>query len=136
MKPNKVIYRKCTADSFFRDWVEFLAPFHKLTSRERDVAARVIAQYVKLRQSMPEPFDPAVLEEVLWSQTSRKDMRDSLGISKEYFGMILSKLRDIGMIVNGGVDSRYLPSMTGEPRNMLCIIFDWSSSVNPIKRNG
>lgn len=133
MKTNKLIPLKCTADSFYRLWIEFLGPFHKLTSRERDVAARIIAQYMKLKRSIQ---DPDVLEEVLWSQTSRKDMRDSLGMSKEYFQMILAKLREVGIIVDGGINKRYLPDMTDEPRFMLSILFDWSTPGNPIKRDG
>ena len=132
MKTNSLIPLKCTAESFYRLWVEFLTPFHKLTSRERDVAARIIAQYIKLRNTID---DPSVLEEVLWSQTSRKDMRESLGMSKAHFQMILGKLREVGMVTEGGVNSRYLPHMTDEPRYMLSILFDWSSDTNPI-RNG
>ena len=75
-QPNNIIGPvKCTEDSFYRSWMEFLAPFHKLTARERDVAARIIAQYFKLSERIT---DPAVMKEVLWSQTSRKDMRESL----------------------------------------------------------
>ena len=77
-----------------------------------------------------------MLEEVLWSQTSRKDMRDSLGMSKEYFGMIIGKLREVGIIVDGGINKQYLPHMTDEPRYLLSILFDWSSSTNPIRRDG
>ena len=130
MKTNSLIPLKCTEDSFFRLWVEFLAPFHKLTTKERDVAARIIAQYIKLRKNIS---DPAVLEEVLWSQTSRKDMRESLGMSSAYFQMVLGKLREVGMITQGGVHPKYIPHMTDEPRYMLSILFDWSSPQNPIK---
>lgn len=133
MKTNKLIPLKCTEDSFFRLWVEFLAPFHKLTSRERDVAARVIAQYLKLQKSIS---DPVVLDEVLWSQTSRNDMRESLKMSKPYFQMIVGKLKEVGIITDLGINRNYLPDMTEEPRFLLSILFDWSSSVNPIKRDG
>ena len=60
MKPNNVISLKCTDDTFLRLWIEFLAPFHKLTARERDVAARIIAQYFKLKEKVQ---DPVVLRE-------------------------------------------------------------------------
>jgi len=131
MRTNSLIPLKCTADSFYRLWVEFLTPFHKLTSRERDVAARIIAQHQKLSKTID---DPSVLAEVLWSQTSRKDMRDSLGMSKAYFQVILGKLRETGMIMeNDCLNVRYLPHMTDEPRYMLSILFDWSSTTNPIK---
>lgn len=52
MKPNNVIYLKCTENSFYRVWMEFLAPFHKLTSRERDVAAQLLEQYFRLRDGV------------------------------------------------------------------------------------
>lgn len=132
MKTNTLIPLKCTEDSFYRLWVEFLTPFHQLTAREKDVAARVIAQHIKLSQSIS---DPAVLDEVLWSQTSRNDMRESLKMSKPYFGMIVGKLREVGMITESGINSRFLPHITEDPRYILTIVFDWSSSSNPIRRN-
>lgn len=132
MKTNTLIPLKCTEDSFYRLWVEFLAPFHKLTTRERDVAARVIAQYVKLRQSIS---DPAVLDEVLWSQTSRNDMRESLKMSKPYFQMVVGKLREVGIITETGINSRFLPHMTDNPRYILSVVFDWSSPSNPIRKD-
>ena len=133
MKTNSLFPLKCSEESFYRLWIEFLAPIHKLTSRERDVAARIISQYQKLSRSVS---DPDVLEEVLWSQTSRKDMRDSLGMSKEYFQMILGKLREVGMIEDGHINPKYLPHMTDEPRYLLSFLFDWSSPTNPIHRDG
>ena len=130
MKPNNVIYQKCSDESFYRLWMEFLAPFHKLTSRERDVAARIIAQYFYLKKSIP---DPEVLKDVLWSHRSRKDMRESLRMSPAHFQMVLAKLRENGVIRDNDLDPRYIPHKGTEPRFMLSIVFDWSSPNNPIK---
>ena len=44
MRINDVIPLKCTETSFFRAWMEMLTPIHKLTAREKDVAARSSAQ--------------------------------------------------------------------------------------------
>lgn len=129
MKPNNVIYLKCTGVSFYRMWIEFLAPFHKLTARERDVAARIIAQYFKLKDSIP---DTEMLKEVMWSQTSRKDMRESLGMSQAHFQMILAKLRTSGVLLDGDINPKYIPHVGEDPRFMLSIVFDWSSPSNPI----
>lgn len=130
MKPNNVIYLKCTDDSFFRTWVEFLTPFHKLTARERDVAARIIAQYFKLKERIE---DPILLNEMLWTNNSRKDIRESLGMSQAHFQMILAKLRSTKMLIeNDNINPRFLPHLGDEPRLMLNIIFDWSSKNNPI----
>lgn len=128
MKPDKIIRVKCSPESFYRAFLEILTPYHKLASREKDVAARVIAQRAKLMKSVS---DPEVLKEVLWSQTSRNDMRESLGISREHFQLLLGKLRRCGILVDGGVDPRYVPKMTDEPRFFLGVLFDWSSPDNP-----
>ena len=128
MKPNNVIYQKCTRLSFFRGWVEFLAPFHKLTARERDVMARILVQYFKLKDNIP---DPEVLKEVMWSQTSRKDMRESLGMSQAHFQMILAKLREAKVLVDGDLNPKYIPHVSDDPRFMLSIVFDWSSEGIP-----
>ena len=129
MKPNNVIYQKCNRISFFRGWVEFLAPFHKLTARERDVMARILVQYFKLKDNIP---DPEVLKEVMWSQTSRKDMRESLKMSQAHFQMILAKLREAGVLVDGDLNPKYIPHVDDQPMFMLSIVFDWSSDSAPV----
>lgn len=132
MKPNKTIVLKCTEDSFFRTWFEFLAPFHKLTSRERDVAARLIKQYFLLKRNIE---DPEVLKDVMWSRTSRKDMMTSLGMSPAHFQMTLAKLKKAEVIVNDDLNPRYIPNMGDDPRNVLCIVFDWSSPSQRINNH-
>ena len=129
MKPNNTIVLKCTEDSFLRTWMEFLAPFHRLTSRERDVAARLLKQYFRLRAEID---DPEVLRDVLWSRTSRKDMMTSLGMSSAHFQMVLAKLKKAGIIVNDDLNPKFIPHMSDNPRHMLCIVFDWSSPSNRI----
>jgi hypothetical protein len=129
MKPNNFLPIKCTEDSFYRLWIEFLAPFHKLTARERDVAARIVAQYFKLKESIS---DPAVLKEVLWSQTSRKDIRESLKMSPAHFNMVLAELKKAGVLIDGDLNKRYIPHKTEGTRFIFEIIFDWSSSEHPV----
>lgn len=132
MSPNKFINLKCTADSFFRMWIEFLTPFHKLTSREKDVAARIIMQYYKFKDNVS---DPEVLKELLWSRSSRKDIMDSLKMSQAHFQMVLAKLRSSGVIQGESLNPRYLPDrMPGSTRFCLQIIYDWSTPKNPIDR--
>lgn len=130
MRPNNIIIQKCSEESFYRLWMEFLAMFHKLTARERDVAARIIAQYFRLKKNIP---DPEVLKEVLWSQNSRKDMRESLKMSPAHFQMVLAKLRENEVIVDGDLNPRYIPHKGDYPRFCLSIVFDWSSPENPIR---
>ena len=130
MKPNNVIYLKCSDISFYKMWIEMLEPFHKLTAREREVAARILVQYFKMKESIQ---DPEMLKEVLWSYTSRKDMRESLKMSQAHFQMILGKLRNAGVLIDGDINPKYIPHTSEDPRFMLSIVFDWSSQSNPIE---
>ena len=99
--------------------MEFMTPFHKLTSREKDVAARIIMQYFKFRETVS---DPEVLKELLWSRSSRKDIMDSLKMSQAHFQMVLAKLRTAGVIQNGTLYNKYIPDMIpGDSRFMLGI---------------
>lgn len=130
MRPNNVISLKCTEESFYRLWMEFLTPFHKLTSREKDVAARIIAQYFYLKDRIP---DPEVLREVLWSHSSRKDMRESLKMSPAHFQMVLAKLKENQVIINEDLNPAYIPHKGDDPRFLLGIYYDWSSPEHPIR---
>lgn len=133
MKPNNVIYLKCTEDSFYRMWIEFLTPFHKLTAREKDVAARILMQYFRFKDNVQ---DPEVLKELMWSRKSRKDLMESLNMSQAHFQIMLSKLRASGVIINDDINPKYIPhkSSDGNPLFMLQIVYDWSTPSNPIHR--
>ena len=49
IKPNSVIALKGNLScSFFRIWLEFLRPFHKLTERETDVMAAFLKHRFEL----------------------------------------------------------------------------------------
>lgn len=133
MKPNNVIYLKCTEDSFYRMWMEFLTPFHKLTAREKDVAARILQQYFKFKDSVS---DPDVLKELMWSRSSRVDIMTSLKMSQAHFQMVVAKLKAAGILIDGEFNPRYIPhKVIDEPRFMLQIVYDWSSPKSPIVRS-
>lgn len=131
MKPNNFFNQKCSSGSVFRLWVEWLTPFHELTKRERDVMARVLAQYFKLREKTS---DPAIITEMLWSSNSKKDMRESLHVSPAHFNIIISKLKKNGVLEkDGSIVRRYIPNLdVSDTRFFMLICFDWSSDKQPV----
>lgn len=131
-RPNNVILLKCSDESFFRMWIEFLTPFHKLADREKDVAARLLSQYFKLKDQCS---DMAVLKQLLLSTTSRQDMRNSLGMSVAHFQMCLGKLRSSGVIVDEFINPKFVPHLDDDRRTFeLRVVFDWTSKGNPDKK--
>lgn len=130
-RPNKVILLKCSDESFFRMWMEFLSPFHKLADKEKDVAARILSQYFKLKDQCS---DMAVLKQLLLSTTSRSDMRNSLGMSVAHFQMCLGKLRSSGVIVDNFINPKFIPNIDSDRSTFeLRIVFDWTTKENPDK---
>ena len=130
MAVNNFFYVKSANRSqFFRMWVEMLTPWHHLTSREKDVFARIIEQYFILKNKVE---DENLITEFLWTNSSRKDIRDSLGMSQPHFQMILASLRKQEVLLGEKINPRFLPHLTDEPRLGLFVGFDWSSVNNPI----
>lgn len=128
--PNNVFNVKCPQGKFLRSWMEFLTPYHHLTVREKDVAARIIEQYFKFREATE---DDETLKELLWTHTSRKDMRESLGLSQPYFQIVLARLKQAGFLkADGGIEERYIPRVTGRPFHTLLVLFDMSTPQNPV----
>ena len=109
--------------------MELLAPWHKLAPRERDVFARILEQYFILKKKVG---DPELLVEFLWTNGSRKDMRESLGVSQPHFQMMLASLRKAGVLEGDKVNPRYLPHLTEDPRLGLYVTFDWSSPSDKV----
>lgn len=136
-RPNNLIYLKCTDESFFRTFVEIYTPWHNLASREKDVMAKIISQYFKLRQQCE---DPTMLRELLWSQSSRQDMRESLGMQPPHFLMVMKKLRDAGVLLPCGstncydINPKFLPHIQPSSTSKsfeLRIVFDYSTTEQP-----
>jgi len=93
------------------------------------VAARIIQQYFKLKERCE---DPVLLRELLWSQQSRKDMRDSLGMTQAHFQMVLKALREAKVLIDGDLNKAYIPNKGEEPRFLMCVMYDWSSDKKRI----
>jgi len=131
MKPNNYLPIKCAnRSSFFRAWVEMMATSHKLAARQMDVFARVLEQDYIFEQKVK---DPDVALELLWTNSSRKDMRESLGMSQPHFNLALTELRRAGVLLgeDDKINPKYKPHLTEDPRFGLLVLFDWSSPSNP-----
>lgn len=128
-RPNKLIYQKCSTSSFFRMWVEFLTPFHHLAMREKDVFAKILEQYFTIREQCD---DPVMCRELLWSASSKTDIRNSLNMSQPHFQMVLGKLRENGVIKDNIINPRYIPHIKqGSSTFELRVVFDYSTTDMP-----
>ena len=96
---------------FFRVWVEFLKPVHKLTNREMDV----LAVFLKKRYELSKVItDNEVLDKVLMSEETKLSIRKESGVSAKHFQVIMAKFRKNGVVVNNRIFLNLIPSVSEE----------------------
>lgn len=107
---------------FFRYWLEFLRPFHRLTDREIDVTASFLKQRYELSKVVS---DPEVLDRLTMSEDTKRNVREDCQISQAHFQVIMTKLKKNKVIDNGKINPKFIPKIDSDAKNFqLLILFD------------
>lgn len=119
-KPNNVIALKSSLSGrFFRIWLEFLRPFHKLTERETDVMAAFLKHRFELSKVVS---DQEVLNKLTMSEDTKKKVREDCNISQAHFQVIMTKLKKSKMIDNGKINPRFIPRVAQDARGFQLLL--------------
>ena len=126
-KNSNVAKVKCALDTgFFYRWVSFLTPFHRLTKSERLVLAAFLNKRFEVAQLI---HDEKVVNNVLNSVDSRRDIRESLGFTSVKINNVVANLRKNGVINGNAIDKRYIPNIQpGTNHYRFTIMFDIDDS--------
>ena len=107
--------------NFFKLWIEFLRPLHKLTNREIDV----IASFIKHRYTLSKAIsDAAILDRITLSKDTQKEVIKDCGITLQYLQTTMSKFRKNGVIVNGRINPKFIPNINDKGMITLLVCFD------------
>lgn len=108
-KANNVIRIDTSLDgSFFRFWLEFLKPFHHLTSREMDVATAFLKKRFDLSKDIS---NPEVLDKWVMGEEIKKKVREECDITLAHFQVIMGNLRNNKFILDGKINPRFIPKI-------------------------
>ena len=119
-KPNSVIALKGSlSGSFFRIWLEFLRPFHKLTDREADVMATFLKYRFQLSKVVS---DQEILDKLTLSEDTKKKVREDCDISQAHFQVIMTKLKKNKMIENGKINPRFIPRVEQDAKSFQLLL--------------
>lgn len=119
-KPNSVIAIKSSLNgNFFRIWLEFLRPFHKLTERETDVLAALIKQRYELSKVVS---DKDILNRLLMSEDTKRKIREECNISQVYFQVIMTKLKKNKIISDGLINPRFIPRVENDSKSFQLLL--------------
>lgn len=104
---------------FFKFWLEFLRPFHKLTDREIDVMACFLKQRYELSKVIK---DPELLNQVAMGEETKRKIREECNITQAYFQVIMTKLKKSKIIDNGRINPKFIPRLE-EGSNNFQLLF-------------
>ena len=122
-KPNNAIALKSSLDGkFFRMWLEFLRPFHKLTEREMDVLSVFLKERFDLSKVVS---DQEILDKLTMGEDTKRKIREVCGLSNTHFQVIMTKLKKNKMIDNGKINPKFIPRVEHDSKGFqLLLAFD------------
>lgn len=122
-RPNNAIALKSSlSGKFFRMWLEFLRPFHKLTERETDVMAAFLKERFELSKVVS---DQEVLNKLTMSEDTKRKVREYCNISQAHFQVIMTKLKKSKIIKDGKIEPKFIPRVQhGAKSFQLLLAFD------------
>ena len=122
-RPNNVIaLKRSLSGKFFRIWLEFLRPFHKLTERETDVMAAFLKERFELSKVVS---DQEVLNRLTMSEDTKKKIRETCNISQTHFQVIMTKLKKNNIISNNRINPKFIPRIDKNAKGFqLLLAFD------------
>jgi hypothetical protein len=96
---------------FFKAWVEFLKPIHKLSKREMEV----LAVFLKKRWELGKVIiDQNTLDRVLMNRETRSEIRAACGLSVKHLQVIMCKFKKNGVVKDNRIFLNLIPSITPE----------------------
>jgi hypothetical protein len=105
--------------SFFRYWVEFLKPIHKLSPQ----GIELISLFLNKRQELSSSIiDEDVLDEVLFSREVKREIRETLGVTSNHFQVLMNDLRNKKVLVDGKINPKFIPRVDKKQNDYKLIV--------------
>lgn len=128
LKVNNVVRVPVTFDEkFCKRWFQFLTPFHSLTNKEIDIMAWILFERYQLSKVIA---DNSLIDKVLFSEDGKRKLRRECNLSLPHFQVIMSHLRQKGLIVDNVVNPKFIPNITNTENFKLLLVFEFNESNN------
>lgn len=118
----------CTLHRFFKYWLQFTAPLHKLQNKDINVLAYILSKRYELSKVIT---DDDVIDSYLFSKEVREQILEESGESKANFSVTLSKLRKQNVILQDNkLNKKFIPNLSKDSSKFdLMIIFDIKNDI-------
>lgn len=120
-KPTNCLIIPCKK-SFYKKWLEFLAPIHGLANKEMDIAAYMLDMRKEISKTVT---DDSLVDSILFSTEKRKEIMKQFGMKLTYFNTVLNKLRKCKFVVNNKINPKLIPKFgPNQKKCQLLIVFN------------
>lgn len=108
---EKVANINVNIKSFFRKWIQFTEPFHKLRLQQQNVLALMLYYHYELKKEITN-------NKVLWKEVFDYDTKikisTELNIQQSALENVLTQLRKKGVVENNKIVNAYIPNITNK----------------------
>ena len=113
----------CNLKTFFKYWLLFTAPLHKLPLRDLEILSYILSKRYELSKIIS---DDSKIDKFLFSTEIREEIIEENGITKNSFQVSLSRLRKYNVLEeNGSINKRFIPNLARDANRFdLMILFE------------
>lgn len=113
----------CSLSKFFKFWLQFTAPMHKLQNKDIEILAAILKKRYELCKIIT---DDNVIDSYLFSKEIREQIIEETGESKSNFQVALSKMRKKGIIINSNqLNKKFIPPLSKDSKRFdLMFLFE------------
>ena len=97
--------------SLFRSWLDFTAPLHNLTNKERAVMAAYLKEHFDLSKVIT---NDAILAQVLSSTTTKQKIMSACHLTSNNLQVTLHKFKEHNLMIDGRINPKLIPPITQE----------------------
>lgn len=108
MKNTNIAVKDISADNIFKWWLELTKPFHKLSKPHTTVIEALLHEHYYLRHNIK---DQSLVNDVLFSTSSRKRIMDRTGMSVGVLNNNLTQLRNNKCIIDNKINPKLIPNI-------------------------
>jgi len=117
---DNVIPLQSSLDDFFKLWLKCIKFLHNLTEREQDVTAAFLRNRYYLSTKIN---DQKILNQVLFSEQTKKKIMTETNLSVAHFQVIMGKLRKAGVIKDNTLNPKIIPTLNPGAKDFKLLLF-------------
>jgi hypothetical protein len=103
-------------NTFFKYWLLFLEPFHKMSTREIEVAACFLKHRYLYSLDV---LNPTIVEKLSMNEETKRIIAEECNLTSAYFQVMMSKLRKSKFVIDGKINPRFIPNVSSENFSLL-----------------